>query len=134
MPRIYLDQRGAGGYERPQRGGVRAGEAVGPDEREGGVASGEAGPREAAAEAAGGAHHQDPAPRPRRVLRHRRPAPRLATAGKVTGAWTGWGAVRGRVIKRFTIRSDHEPLVQHLSLIGRLGAKFRSKGLRWECW
>ena len=91
MPRIYLDQRGAGGYERPQRGGVRAGEVVGPDEREGGVASGEAGPREAAAEAASGAHHQDPAPRPRRVLRHRRPAPRLATAGKVTGAWTGWG-------------------------------------------
>lgn len=73
MPRIYLEQHGAGGYERLQHGGVGAGEVVGPDEREGGVASGEACPSEAAAEAAGGANHQYPAPRPRRRRRHRRP-------------------------------------------------------------
>jgi hypothetical protein len=45
---------------------VLSGGLVGPDEREGSVADGEAGPSDAYAEAAGGAaDHQDPAPRPR---------------------------------------------------------------------
>ena len=67
MPRIYLEQSGAGGYERLEQGGVGACEVVGPHEREGEVARGEAGPSDASTEAAGGADHQDPAPRPRRL-------------------------------------------------------------------
>lgn len=96
MPRVYLEQRRAGGYERLQRGGVGAGEVVGPDEREGGVAGGEAGPREAAAEAAGGAHHQDPAPRPCRRLRHRRDALFDETHGVICNG----GAVTGVITPR----------------------------------
>jgi hypothetical protein len=67
VPRTYLEQSGAGGYERPKHGGIGACEVVGPNEREGGMTRGEAGPSDASTEAAGGANHQDPAPRPRRL-------------------------------------------------------------------
>jgi hypothetical protein len=70
VARIYLKKRGAGGDEGFEEGWAGAGEVVRADEREGVVPSGEAGAREAAAEAARGADHKDPAPR--RLLGHRR--------------------------------------------------------------
>ena len=67
---VYLEEPGAGSGERLEGCRVGESEVVGTDKREGRMACGDARADEAAAEAARGADHQDPAPG--RLLGHRR--------------------------------------------------------------